>query len=110
MPTATISTLGIVSLRTTRGYAKRTSASKAARGFDHRARAQLGDSSGRGMRRARALALPRQALDESARNARPSPSASAFFRILPTRGARPAVEIATRTGPAFAIAAIATKP
>ncbi len=35
---------------------------------------------------------------------------SAFFKILPMRGANPAVEIATRTGPALAIAAIATKP
>ena len=34
----------------------------------------------------------------------------AFLSALPTRGASPAVEIAIRTGPAFAIAAMATKP
>jgi len=35
---------------------------------------------------------------------------SASLSTFPTRGAKPVVEIATRTGPAFAIAAIATKP
>ena len=52
----------------------------------------------------------RQARSGSARTSRPAPPAGRSFRIAPTRGATPPVEIAIRAGPAFTIACIATKP